>query len=131
MEDYSDAEHVADWLEFGRHVSDVDYFRRHVAGSSTPDVQILGLVSPDREPEVCYNAVTVAVASEQDVLWLEVPVHDAFGVHVLQPLEKPPHEPYYLRALKLMLDFDQVVELPSFEQLDAQIHRRFGLKHLV
>jgi hypothetical protein len=81
VEDESEAEHVADGIVLGAHIFDVDHLRGHVPGGAAANEQIVWLVCELREAEIGDDAVEAALGPEDEVLGLEVAVHDAFAVH--------------------------------------------------
>lgn len=85
VEDYSEAEDVADRVALRLEVFEVDDFWSHVTRSAAPHEQVLGFVGPSRQSEIRDDAVVVALLPQQDVFGLEVAMHHALLMHVLQP----------------------------------------------
>lgn len=55
IENAANTEHITDGMGLGRHVFDVDNFRSHVAWSSTPDEQIVGVIGDCCQSEINYD----------------------------------------------------------------------------
>lgn len=75
MADYSQAEDIADRIAFSLQVLQVDDLGGDISRGSTPYEQVLGLVCPGGQPEICDHAVIVAVLPKENVFRLEITVH--------------------------------------------------------
>ena len=95
MENDAQAEHVADRSVLCFQVFQVDDFWGNVAWSTAPYKEVLFLISVSSQPKVSDYAVKIAIFSEENILWLEIPVHDVFGVHGFQSHANTFHDGFY------------------------------------
>ena len=83
MQDDSEAEYVGRRVNLEVRVVGIcdDYFGCHEAGGATPFVQVRWRIRPGGQSEVAdgviFGVVNFVCAFEQDVLGLQVAVHDA------------------------------------------------------
>jgi len=125
------AENVADWIILGLHVFDVDDLGSDVAWGAAPDEEILVAVGEFSQSEVSYDALEAALRAEQDVLRLEISVHDPFAVHFLEAEQDGVHDDPGLLGLELVLGLDLVVELPALQQFNHDVKGVLRLEHLM
>ena len=88
----------------------------HVLGRAAEGVTPVPLGDDFRQAEVCYLDVTVDV--DQDVLWLDVPIHNVFAVQVLKAEQK-------LREVEPSLVFSELLHFTQVEEhlsSRAEIH---------
>ena len=106
VEDESETEDIADGRVLGLHVLDIDDLGCHVARGAAPHEQVLLRICELSQPVVRNHALVTLAAPQQDVLRLEVAVHDVLAVHLLQPLQNAVDHELYLRGFELFLGLD-------------------------
>ena len=107
VEDEPQTEDVADWLILGLHVLKVDDLWRHVAWSSASHEEVLLGVCKFCKPVVSDHAVVGALRPEEDVLRLEVAVHDVLRVHLLQSFQQVLDDLPHLIGLELFFTLNK------------------------
>jgi hypothetical protein len=83
VEDDSDAENIADGAVLGLEIFEVDHFRGHITRRAAPDEHVVFLAVLSK-PEVSNNTIKISVLSQQNILRLEIAMHDALAVHDLK-----------------------------------------------
>lgn len=82
MEDESQAKDIANGVVFGTHVFDIDDLRGHIPWCSASNEQVLRLVRELCQAEIGYHAVPIPLLSENQVLRLQVTMHDLPRMHL-------------------------------------------------
>jgi hypothetical protein len=121
VEDNPETEYIADWIALSFKVLKVDDFRGNVARRAAPHKQVLRFVGPSRQSEISDYAVKVALLSHQNILRLEVAMHNSALVHVLQSHEQPSNCCLNLVGSEFVFGFDLVIELTALEKFDAYV----------
>jgi hypothetical protein len=106
VEDQAQTEEVANGLVFGFHVLDVDDFRGNVSGGAASDEQVLADGGELGQAEVSDDAVEVSFLSEEQVFWLQVSVHDVFGVHFSEAEQDASDDELGLGGLEFVLSLN-------------------------
>jgi hypothetical protein len=104
-------------------------FGRDVAGSAAAVEDVVFAVGVGREAEVSDDGAESALAPQHDVLRLDVAVHDAVVVHLLEANRHPPHELLDLVGSKHCFPLvDAAVELSVGQQLEDDVDGVVGLE---
>lgn len=117
VEDDSHTEDVADRVVFGSEVLEVDDFWSDVPRGSASDEQILLFVAESGQSEVCHHAVELPLFLKDDILWLQIPVHDILLMHGFDSHQQSLHDCQDFLFGKCVFCLYLVVELASFQQL--------------
>lgn len=131
MENESQTIQVADRWILSFHVLYVDDFRRHVARRATPDKKIGLDIGELCQAKICDDAIPFVLLPKQQVLWLQISVHDALRVHLPEPAQDPMHNDSDLLGLELVLGLDFVVQMASWQKLEDNVQGVLGLEDLV
>ena len=131
MEDEPQAEDIANGLILGLHILDVDDLRSHVARRAASDKQILLRVCELGQSEIRNRTLETTLGPEENVLRLQVPMHDLLAVHFLETLQDGEDGSLHLRRPELVLRLHLVIQLAALEQLHDNIQRVLGLEDFI
>lgn len=107
MEDEAKTEDIANRCILSLHILDIDDLRRDVPRRAAPHKQVL-LRIRELGQSVVGNYTLVAITTpEQNILRLEIAMHDVLAVHFLQPLQNTVDHQLYLLGLELFLGLDR------------------------
>lgn len=87
VEDEAETEDIADGRILGLHILDIDDLRGDVARRAAPHKQVLLLIGELSQSVIGNHALVAITAPEQNILRLEVAMHDVLAVHLPQPLQ--------------------------------------------
>lgn len=130
VEDDTHTEEIAYRFILRLSVFQINHFRCDVAWSSTSYKHkiFLGILS---QSKVSNNAVEVSFMPHQNVFRLQIPMHNVMLMHNLQAFKDTFHDHFDLSLSEFVLSLDFVVELSSFEQLNADIDGVLALINLI
>lgn len=86
MEDEAKTEDIANGRILGLHILDIDDLRRDIPRRAAPHEQVLLRIRELGQPVIGNHALVTITAPEQNILRLEVAMHDVLAVHFPQPL---------------------------------------------
>lgn len=129
MKDHPNAEQVTNGFIASLQVLEVDYFRSHIAWRPTSYKHKV-FVAVLSQSKVSNHAVEVAICPHQNVLRLQVAVHDVVLVHYFQSFKNALHHSFCLMRGKFVLSLNFVVQLSALKQLDADVYRILRLVDL-
>lgn len=121
VEDEAETEDIADGRILGLHILDIDDLRGDVARRAAPHKQVLLLIGELSQSVIGNHALVAITAPEQNILRLEVAMHDVLAVHLPQPLQNTVDHQLDLRGLELFLGLDPFEELSAFEQFEDDV----------
>lgn len=115
MEYEPQAENIANRFILSLHIFDVDDLRSHVARCSASHKEILLRVRKLRKPEIRNRALETPLSPEEDVLRLQVAMHDLLAVHFLESLQDSKDSRLDLHGPELVLRLDLIIKLAAFQ----------------
>lgn len=122
VEDHPETEHIADGLVMTFLVLEVRDFRGDIARSATTDEDVVLDIGKSGQPEISNDALVTVFVSENDVLGLQVSMHDPLLVHGLDSVEEALHNFQYLLGGKGMPFLYLVVKQPAPQILNHEVH---------
>ena len=103
MENQPQTEYVADCAVPSFHILDIYDLRSNVSGCTASDKEIFFKFGKLSQPVVSNNTVIAIPTPEKNVLWLEITMHNIFGVHLPQPLKHTLHHLLHLSTFEFLL----------------------------
>lgn len=122
MEDYSQTEHVANRVAFSFQVPQVRNLWCHVTWCPTPYEQVLGFIGPSRKTEVSDDTVIVTTLPQQNILRLQIPMHNSFFVHMFKTHQESSETRLNLWNGEFLFGLDFIMELSSLQKLNTDIN---------
>jgi hypothetical protein len=113
VENDSHAKQVTDGLILSLEVFQIHHFRSHVTRSSTTHEKVRVILAVLSQTEICNNAIIVIFLSKENILRLEVSVHNSMTMHDLQALEDTLHDHLDLTTCEFMAGFNLVIKLST------------------
>ena len=115
MEDQSQTENVTNRAILTLQILDVDNFRGNVPRRATTNEEILINICELSQSEIGDNTLPSTFLPENEVLGLEVAMHDVFRVHFFESLKDGIDNEACLVGLELVFGLDLIVELSAFQ----------------
>lgn len=109
MEDEAETEDIANRRVLGLHILDIDDLRRNVTRRSASHEQVLLRIRELSQSVIGNHALITINTPEQNILRLEVAMHDVLGVHFLESLQNAKDHQLDLGWFELFLGLDREV----------------------
>lgn len=128
MENQSKTENVTSRSILLIHILNIDDLWSHVPRSAASDKEVLFRFVKLGKAEISDHTVIVIFGSEQNVLRLQIPMHDSLAVHLLKTQQQPFDHSLclLLRETVFTLNYFQfylhlIIELTALKQLKDNV----------
>ncbi len=102
MKDQTQTENVTNRFVLNFHILYVDHLRSHITRSPAPHIQIILRTTVFRQSKIRYDALNRVLTPQQNVLRLEITMHNSFSMDLLKSSQNAADNSLHLLGLKLL-----------------------------
>lgn len=131
MEYKSKRKDVTNRLVLSLHIFDINHLRSNIARCTTSNKQILISICKLSQSEISNYTFLSIFCPEDEILWLKISMHNLFSMHFTKTLKNSSNNLFNFQWFEFIFCLNFIIKLSSFQQLNHNIKRIFGFKHLM